>query len=320
MWPATSPSSPPDIVLSSNAPLDAQRVILKQTRERGARFVFWLQDVYGEAIRRILSRRLSGLGLLIGLFYQAMEYALLKSSDHVVPIAGAFVPILVRHGVSADSITVIENWAPLDEIVPQPRDNAWAREHMPHPGLRIIYSGTLGYKHNPHLLIDLARGLDGHVHVFSEGPAADTLRRLAAERGIDNLHVAGWVPFENLSAMLSGADVFAAMIDADAGAYSVPSKVLTYLCIGRPIIGLIPKGNLARNIIVEQKAGIVADPDDLAGLMPEAQALLADRDMRAAMGRNARAYAERAFDIEAIATRFESVIAAAFGPDGATSR
>lgn len=301
----------PDIVLSSNAPLDTQRLILKETRRQGAKFVFWLQDVYSEAIRRILPKRLPGIGVLVGLFYQAMEYRLLKGSDRIVPIADAFVPILVRHGVAPDSITVIENWAPLDEIVPQPRDNTWALAHMPHPGLRVIYSGTLGYKHNPQLLIDLARKLDGHVHVFSEGPAADGLSRMAAERGIENLHVAGWVPFKNLSAMLSGADVFVAMIDKDAGVYSVPSKVLTYLCIGRPVIGLIPKGNPARDIIVAQKAGIVADPGDLAGLMPEVQALLADPDMRAELGRNGRAYAEKVFDIEPIAARFERVIAAA---------
>ena len=301
----------PDIVLSSNAPLDTQRMILKQVRRQRAKFVFWLQDVYSEAIRRILSRRFPGIGLLVGLFYQVMEMTMLRRSDHVVPIADAFVPLLIRRGMAAKGITVIENWAPLDEITPEPRDNPWAREHMPHPGLRVIYSGTLGYKHNPQALIDIATGLDGHVYVFSEGAVADTLRRTAKERGMNNLHVMGWVPYEHLSAMLSGADVFAAMIDADAGTYSVPSKVLSYLCAGRPIIGLIPEGNLARNIIVEARAGIVADPDDLAGLMPKIETLLADQEMRAAMGRNARAYAERSFDIDAIATRFETVIAAA---------
>ena len=300
----------PDVVISSNAPLDAQAVILKEAQRQNARFVFWLQDIYSEAIRRILSKKIPGAGTLVGLVYQNLEYRLLRQSDHVVPIAEDFVPLLKRRGVDANQITVVENWAPLTEIVPQPRDNDWARQHMPQAGLRVVYSGTLGYKHNSGLLLELAKHLEGHVFVFSEGRAAESLRQKAADQGVGNLHVRGWVPFEELPAMLSAADLFVVLIEADAGVFSVPSKVLSYACIGRPILGFIPAGNLARKILLREGSGIAADPDAFSDILPSLTSLLTDADRRAEMGRNGRAYAERAFDIEVIADRFEKICAA----------
>lgn len=297
----------PEIVISSNAPLDTQRMILAQTRRSGAKFIFWLQDVYSEAIRRLLPKKLPIIGEFVGMFYQLMEYKMLRNSDHVVSIADDFVPLLKQHHISPDKITVIENWAPLGEIVPVNRDNEWSKEHMPHPGLRVVYSGTLGYKHNPQLLIDVARVIDGNVYVFSEGTAADGLKVSAAAQGVQNISVQPWVPFEKLSHMLSGADLFVAIIEPEAGIFSVPSKVLSYLCVGRPIIGFIPEGNLARKIIERVEAGIVGDPQNPEGVLERLQPIFKNEALRLQMGKNARDFAEKTFDIEEIAGRFENV-------------
>lgn len=299
----------PDVVLSSNAPLDTQRKIFAAARRTGARFVFWLQDIYSEAIGRLLPRKLPVIGRLVAPYYRYLEFSMLRSSDRVVSISDDFVPILVANGVKRERIAVIENWAPLDEIVPMARDNEWARANMRETGLRIVYSGTLGYKHNPQLLLDIARAIEGHVHVFSEGAAASQLKATAAAEGIHNLTVDGWVAFADLPKMLAGADVFVAMIEEDAGIFSVPSKVLSYLAAGRPIAAAIPKGNLARRILLRERAGLVVGPAEGDKLVDAIRALSADPSERAVMGRRARLYAERAFDIRRIADRFEAVLA-----------
>lgn len=298
----------PDVVLSANAPLDTQNLIVKATRLAHARFVFWLQDIYSEAIGRLLPRRLPGIGHAIAPVYRRLENRLLRQSDRVVAITGDFVPLLVERGVDRDRIDVIENWAPIDEIVPTPRDNAWAAEHMASPGLRVVYSGTLGYKHNPGMLLDVARAIDGTVYVFSEGSAASKLKADAASQGVHNLVVSGWVPFADLPKMLGGADVFLAMIEEDAGVYSVPSKVLSYLSAGRPMVGSIPDTNLARKLILREEAGLVSRPGDSAGFVEAVRILARDPAYRERAGNNGRRYAERAFRIDAIADRFEPIL------------
>jgi glycosyltransferase involved in cell wall biosynthesis len=98
------------------------------------------------------------------------------------------------------------------------------------------------------------------------------------------------------------------VLEPDAHAFSVPSKVLTYLAAGRPILAAMPRDNLASRIVESSGAGRVVDPGDLPALVAAARDLAGDRAARNAAGSAARAYAERAFDIEVKADRFEAVI------------
>jgi hypothetical protein len=216
----------PDIVISSNAPLDTQRVFMRAANQRGAKFAFWLQDIYSEAISRVVPRKFPLLGHLVAAQYRALEFRMLRESDHVVAITEDFRPILIAKGVNPAKISVVENWAPLDELPRHPRDNDWARANMPGDGVRIVYSGTLGYKHNPGLLLALARELaDAQVHVFSEGQVAAALAADGKEQGLGNLTVHPWVPFADLPQMLSGADIFVAVIEPEAGVRIIYHRV-----------------------------------------------------------------------------------------------
>jgi glycosyltransferase involved in cell wall biosynthesis len=98
------------------------------------------------------------------------------------------------------------------------------------------------------------------------------------------------------------------VLDPEAGAFSVPSKVLTYLCAGRPLLAALPADNLAARVVERSGGGIVVPPRDAQALVAAAEELSADPERRAELGRAARAYAERTFDLAAIADRFEQVL------------
>lgn len=310
----------PDVVISSNAPLDTQRRIQAAARRAGAWFVFWVQDIYSHAITQVLRARLPLAGRPIGAYYRWLEASMLKASDHAVVIAEDFKgPVRDLAGPRLP-MTVIENWAPLDEIAPYPRDNEWALSNLRPASFRLVYSGTIGFKHNPVLLLKLAENVEGDVLVFSEGPAADWLAAEASARGLDNLIVSGWLPFDDLPKALSAADALIVILEPEAGIYSVPSKVLTYMCIGRPILGAMPKANLAARTITSHAMGRTVEPDDAAGLVSTARDLAADPEQRSKMGQAAYQYAQRTFDIATIANKFEAILPASAGKKGASLR
>jgi len=300
----------PTTVISSNSPLEVQAHLIKACRKVGARFIFWMQDVHSEAISRILGRRNALLGRIAGGYYGAMERRLLHASDHVITIAQDFTRLIGPEGwgVGLDKISVVENWAPLDEIPSFPRDNDWAVTNYRPGRRRIVYSGTLARKHNPEILVKLAQRVDADVHLFSAGSGAEHVKARAAELGLSNLFVAPWVSVDDLPRMLAGADVLCAFIEADAGVFSVPSKVLSYLAAGRPILASIPRENLATRTIERAEAGLVSQPGDDEAMLRNAEALLADPERAARMGRNGRAHAEREFDVGQISRRFEEII------------
>lgn len=304
----------PEVMLGGTSATDIQAEALSVCRRLGIGFVFWAQDLNAIAIDRLLRRRLPVMiGALVGRYYLAMERRLMRRSDAVVAISDDFLPIFEDWGIERRRVHVIENWAPLDGLKPSPRDNAWAREHGLTDKLVFLYSGTLGLKHNPDLLLRLAKRFSGRadirVVVVSEGLGADWLRQRAAEA--PNLLLLPFQPFERLAEVTASADVLVAILEPDAGAFSVPSKVLTYLCAGRPILGAIPTENLAARVIARARAGAAVPPDRADAFVAEAERLAAAPAMRTTLGNNALDYAAKTFDIRAIGDRFEAILAAA---------
>ncbi len=306
----------PDVVMSSNAPLDVQRRLWSAAERMGIPKVFWLQDVIGLATHRIMRKKLPVVGELIGRYYLWLEATLLRRSERVVMITEDFRPILRTWRVDDDRMLTVENWAPLDDLPLLPRSQSdWAREVDAAGTFNYVYAGTMGIKHNPALILALAERLrdrpDVRVLVLSQGKGADWLRQKKAERDLPHLRLLPYVPIERMPEVLAAADVLVAVLEPDAGVFSVPSKVLAYLCGGKPVVLAVPPENLIARIIEREGAGRVVGPSDVEGFVRQAVAFADDAEARTTAGHHARSYAERTFDVESITDRFEKVFAQA---------
>jgi glycosyltransferase involved in cell wall biosynthesis len=307
----------PDVVLSSNDPLLAKARADRWCRRNSVPWVFWLQDVYSVAMSGYAASRFGVAGRALGRGFRTVERRLLHNAAAVVAVSEDFADVLSEWSVPPERCHVIANWAPLDEMPRRPKDNPWSRAHDLHDRRVVLYAGTLGLKHDPSLLTALAEAFttdrDVRVVVVSQGKGADWLARERAERHLDNLVVLPYQPFDRLPDVFGAADVLLALLDDDAGAFSVPSKIMSYLCAGRPILAAIPAANQAARTIERVDAGIVVNPNDRTAFIAAAEKLLSDPTLRQSFGRRARAYAERAFAVEPIASRFEAILAAAAG-------
>ena len=297
----------PDVVIESNDPLVSKWRIASRLRKAGIPWTFWLQDLYSVAIAAELERRLGRLGRLAGRLPLAVEGRLLRNATSVVAITPDFDPHLDAWKVDLDRRTVIPNWAPLDEIEPRPTSRGWAVDRGIEAERIVLYAGTLGLKHDPSLLAALAHGLADEgaaVVVVSEGAGADYL--LAEHADQANLVVLPFQPYDQLPSMLAAADVVLTILKSEAGVFSVPSKLLTYLSAGRPVVAAVPRVNLAARLLEESGGGLVVDPDEPDGFVRAVAQLLADAPRRSQMGEAGRRYAEEHFDIGRIADQFEA--------------
>ena len=303
----------PNVVLSANTPTEAQEHILIATKSLGARFVLWVQDFYSIAVDKLVRKKIPVLGALVGKYYKGMERRQLASSDHIVAITEDFVPIMASEfGVNGSNVTTIPNWAPVENLPVISKDNAWSRELGIHDRFVYLYSGTLGMKHNPDLLLQLAvkhrENPDVRVLVISEGMGARWLMEQKMALGLKNLHVLAYQPFNVMSQVMASGDVLIAVLEEDAGVFSVPSKVLTYLCAERPLLLAVPKVNLAARIIQETSAGLTVAPSDMEGFLKAAETLRTDAALARHCSTQARAYAEQTFDLGKITERFAKVL------------
>lgn len=305
----------PDAVLSGNTPTEAQASLCHATSTSGGRFYYWIQDFYSLAVDQLLRRKLPIAGAWIGSWYKHLDRQHFHASKRLIAITADFSPILTQNfGVNGSRIDVVPNWAPIEEIPSRGKQNPWAVRHGLQNSFVFLYSGTIGMKHNPALLLELARQYrhqpEVRVVVISEGIGAEWLKRQAASAQLHNLLIFPYQPFADLPDVLASGDVLIGILEAAAAVFSVPSKILSYLCAARPLLLAMPRENLAARIVANENAGPVVNPDDLPGFLHAAETLRNDRPLRDLLAANARAYAERTFPIESTADRFERILTA----------
>jgi colanic acid biosynthesis glycosyl transferase WcaI len=307
----------PDVVISGNTPTEVQSYVQNGCRKSKAKFVYWMQDFYSVAATKLLKRKLGPIGAVIGRYFAILDRRHLRRSDRIVLITENFRDEALRMSADPKKIDVIENWGVIDEISRHDRDNKWSSERAVQSKFNFLYSGTLGLKHNPELLVLLADDFreTSNVIVASQGASVPYLKARKAELDLQNLYILPLQPFESLPYMLAAGDIVVATIEPDAGSFSVPSKVLSYLCSGRPILLAAPLDNLAAKIVKEANAGCVVAPDDEKGFLEAARWMKAAKALEE-MGENGRAYAEKHFNISKIAARFEDVFFKALNEEG----
>ena len=302
----------PEIFINCVSPLDASVLIRQTCKNNGVKYITWLQDVYSVATTAVLIKKNPLFGKLIGAYYESIEANLLRTSEHVISITEDFIPLLTSWKIKKEKVSVIPNWANINDIPVKNKNNQWSINNNLRDKFCFLYSGTLGFKHNPEILSALAIKFknkpDVRVVVISEGQGADRLRKEKATKIIDNLIIMNYQPFDQLSNVLATGDVLISILEPDAGIYSVPSKVLTYLCAQRPLLLAVPSGNLAARIVKNNNMGLVVEPEDLKSFQDAAIELYNNSSKRETLGKNARQYAVNNFDIEKIGTLFVELL------------
>jgi len=305
----------PEVVLSGNNPLLPQQYLMRKCRQWNIASVYWVMDVYSLAVSAALRGKLPVVGALVSDYYLWLEKRLLRASDRVVLISEGFQKTIEEWGVSKDRIEVVPLWPPLHEIPVLPKQNDWSRQHGFENTINLIYAGTLGTKHNPETLVTLADRLrdrqDVRLIVISEGVGSDYLAKRKAQCQLDNLLLMPYQPYEQLPQVLATGDVLLVLLEPSAGEFSVPGKVLSNLCAGRPQVGAVPMINRAAKVIQESGGGYAIPVGDEEGFVAAAERLINDESLRHEMGKGARAYAEVEWDIRKIGERIEGILRSA---------
>src|SRR3546814_438640 len=147
-----------DVAMLSNAQIPTLVVFAIGMLLLRKPWVLWHQDVYAVAIKSFAGEKLGRGFRLVAASFNVAERWTSRRAAAIVAIADAMVAVHAEWG-TADKVTVIPNWAPIDEIVPVERKNDWAVENELDDTLTLLYAGTLGLKHNPALLVELAEAV-----------------------------------------------------------------------------------------------------------------------------------------------------------------
>jgi glycosyltransferase involved in cell wall biosynthesis len=308
----------PSAVIVSCAPITVVTRIQNWARRKNIPFIYWLQDLQGHAIHGLLGRKVGLPGRVLGSFAYIWEQQLLDRSSMVITIAAGHEKELPPAVLATGRYALLENWANIEEFPVFPVDNDWSASQGLNRTQNIVYSGTLGLKHDLGVFTSLASAFrqrpDVRIVVVSSGQAAKTLRQTAMAQQLHNLIVLPFQPASDVPKVLASAAVLIAPLDRSAGGFCVPSKVLSYLCAGRPTVIAISPGNPAAAMLRGSSSGTIVEPGNNQQFVAAVAAYLDNPQDRLLAGRSARSHAEATFGMQQIVSKFLRILHSAGAP------
>ncbi len=240
-----------------------------------------------------------------------------RRADRVVAIGETMRRRLETKGAASDRITVIENWVDTTRIVPQPRDNAWAREHALDDSFVVMHSGNIGHANDLVTLLRAATFLRDlprlRIVVIGFGALQTVVHELADRLEVD-IQFLPFQPREVLSESLSSADIHYVGLAQGLSGFVVPSRAYGVMAAGRPMLVSADEDSETVRIVRENGCGVVVPPgrpELVAGVIRDAYEGRISLDE---MGMRARAYAEREADRSVALSRYRDVLAELVSP------
>jgi colanic acid biosynthesis glycosyl transferase WcaI len=247
------------------------------------------------------------------------ESALLRRFDTVSSITRQMSERATAKGVLPARVVCLPNWVDASSIFPLPRASEYRQQlGIPDEQKVVLYSGNMGAKQGIETLADAAALLAARTDITfvfcGSGVAKEGL--LARCRGLANCIFIPLQPAERLNELLNLADIHVLPQRADAADLVMPSKLTGMFASGRATVAMARRGTALHEAVASR--GVVVPPDNVRALAAAISVLASDAERRAALGRAARHYAERALSPESIVQIFEERLAAVFRQVGVT--
>lgn len=300
-----APSHDLTLVHSPPLPVGIAGSILR--RLRGIPFVLNVQDLFPKSI--------IDLGLLkkrwIIRVFEAMERFVYREADAVTVHSEGNRQHIIGKGAATMKVKVIPNWVDTDFIQPDGRINSFREEHGFGDAFVVSFAGVLGYSQDLDVVLEAAALVRNERDILwlivGDGVEKERLEAKAQSMALTNVRFLPMQPREKYPAVLHASDVSLTTLHGQVSTPVVPSKILSIMAAGCPVIASLDLDGDAPRLIEAARCGFALPPEDAHSLADTVMTLYQDKDLREQLGHNGRRYAERNLSLDVALSRFEAL-------------
>jgi len=252
----------PDILLVVSPPLGLAAPAIALSRLWNIPYVFDVEDLQPDAA--------ADLGMLPGwaiAMLRKVEAAAYRHARMVTTLTPSMKKRIVEKGVPDEKVELLEPRMDdsLSNLTPE-EGAAFRRRYSLGDEFLVTHSGNVGVKQGLDVILNAAaldRG-DASMRFLIVGNGADSQRiqRRAAEMKLGNVRFLPLLDQPDFRGLLAASDVCLVTQQHSVSAIAFPSKVVTYLAAGRPIIASVNRDCEVARVIEESGAGRVVDAEE----------------------------------------------------------
>jgi colanic acid biosynthesis glycosyl transferase WcaI len=285
----------PDVIYSNSWPIFASGILAAVAYLRRVPFVVSVQDVYPESL--VAQARAATVGRVLRLLRRVDRWIAGNAASLIVISEGFRRFYVGSRGVPSSRVHLVHNWGEPVEDNPDPHASAAfrAEKAIPPDAFVAVYGGNIGPASGAEGMIEAFAQLKdnpAYLLIAGDGSRLEACRNrahhLASERVIFH---SPWRR-EETATVLGAADVFLLPTVGQQALVSMPSKLISYLLLGKPVIAQVHPESDTALMLQQAGAGWVLPPDRPDLLASEIRRVAAlDRDTLARKGRNGKLYA-----------------------------
>jgi colanic acid biosynthesis glycosyl transferase WcaI len=301
----------PDVLLVVSPPLGLAVTAILLSRMWGIPYVFDVQDLQPDAA--------GDLGMIpawvVRILYK-VENAAYRHARLVTTLTPSMKRKIVDKGIPEEKVELLEPRMDdsLSDLVPEEGRVFRGKYHLGDKFL-VTHSGNMGVKQGLDVALDAAalnRDDDSMGFLFvGNGADCERIQGRAAAMDLRNVRFLPLLSQQDFRGLLAASGICLVTQQQSVSEIAFPSKIVTYLAAGRPVIASVnPDCEVAR-IVQESRAGRVVDAEE-----PEALSF-AIQEMRTQsldeLSDNARAYASQRWASIRVLGHLERSLMAAAG-------
>lgn len=250
-------SERPDVIYGNTWPIFAQGLLALVCFLRRIPLVMSVQDIYPETL--LAQGRASKLQFIYSGFLRWLDTKVAQSCAAIVVISEQFRKIYTGdRKISAQRVHLIPNWMDECQVQLSSGDEVIRKMHdIPINAFLVVYAGNINFTSGLDSVILAFQELNAQAYIYlliaGEGSMLSNYENLAQD--IENPHVCFHTPWleSETSSLLSAADLLILPTQGEQAMFSVPSKLISYMLAGRPILSCVnEKSEVARVIHAAQ--------------------------------------------------------------------
>ena len=257
-------------------------------------FVYCLQDIFPDSL---VNAKMTKRGSIIWKFGRKIESFTYNHADKIIVISEDFKKNIMHKGVPSKKIVVIPNWINTDCVYPVKRDQnpLFERYNLDKDRFYICYSGNIGHSQNLNLLLKAAVRLQKELPdvcfvLIGEGTAKDKFEESIKKKGIKNIVLLPFQPYEDIANVFSLGDAGLIISKAGIGSSSVPSKTWSIMAAGKSIIASFDLNSELSRLLQQENCGLCSDPKSVDSFIDSIKVIKRDPVRANSMGQNGLKY------------------------------
>lgn len=296
-----------DISLVYSPPLNLYWTAKKLREKAKIPFILNVQDLFPQAF---IDLKAITNNILIK-FFQQMESKAYFYADLITVHSHKNREFVEKVVGDPAKVVVIENWIDENEVTPGPKENEFSKKLKVLDKFVVSFAGNLGTSQDIKVILDSAELLSNYKDIIflivGDGRKKETSLELAKSRNLKNVVFLPMQPKSKYPKILHSSDISLATLEKEVKTPVVPSKILSIMSAGKPVLATMNLDGDAPELIKKADCGYVFEAGDSKSLADAISRLYQNEDLRKKLGENGRKYIEEHLSVKTAAEKYEKL-------------